>query len=84
MVELITGVEMAVEELIEVTGRTAIEAVLTPSAQEYPSAAESLLEGLAEMFTISRPDLPSQLRRYLASANIIKSPNTGTREKTGW
>jgi hypothetical protein len=34
MVELITGAEMAVDELIEVTGRAAIEAVLTLSAQE--------------------------------------------------
>ncbi len=52
-------------------------------AQEYPSAAESLLEGLAEMFTINRLDLPSQLRRCLASTNIIESPNAGIREKTG-
>jgi putative transposase len=34
MVELIMGAEMAVDELIEVTGRAAIEAVLTLSAQE--------------------------------------------------
>jgi putative transposase len=51
-------------------------------AQEYPSAAESLLEGLTEMFTINRLDLPSQLRRCLASTNIIESPNAGIREKT--
>lgn len=52
-------------------------------AQEYPSAAESLLEGLSEMFTINRLDLPAQLRRCLASTNIIESPNAGIREKTG-
>jgi transposase-like protein len=34
MVDLISGAEMAVDELIEVTGRAAIEAVLTLSAQE--------------------------------------------------
>ena len=51
--------------------------------QEYPSAAESLREGLEEMFTINRLDLPSQLRRCLASTNIIESPNAGIREKTG-
>ena len=51
--------------------------------QEYPSAAESLLEGLTEMFTINRLDLPAQLRRCLASTNIIESPNAGIREKTG-
>jgi putative transposase len=52
-------------------------------AQEYPSAAESLLEGLSEMFTINRLDLPAQLRRCLASTNIIESPNAGIRERTG-
>ena len=52
-------------------------------AQEHPSAAESLLEGLAEMFTINRLELPGPLRRCLASTNIIESPNAGIREKTG-
>ncbi len=51
--------------------------------QEYPSAAESLREGLEEMFTINRLDLPGSLRRCLASTNIIESPNAGIREKTG-
>jgi putative transposase len=50
---------------------------------EYPSAAESLLEGLDEMFTINRLDLPGSLRRCLASTNIIESPNAGIRQKTG-
>ncbi len=52
-------------------------------APEYPSAAESLLEGLAEMFTINRLELPAQLRRCLASTDIIESPNAGIRDKTG-
>ena len=44
MVELITGAEMAVDELIAVVGRAAIEGVLTLSAQEiagpkYPGKA---------------------------------------------
>jgi putative transposase len=51
--------------------------------QEYPSAAESLLEGLKEMFTINRLELPSSLRRCLASTNVIESPNAGIRQKTG-
>ena len=42
-----------------------------------------MVEGLEEMFTINRLDLPSQLRRCLASTNIIESPNAGIREKTG-
>ena len=51
--------------------------------QEYPSASDSLLEGLEEMFTINRLELPSQLRRCLGSTNIIESPNAGIRQKTG-
>jgi len=61
---------------------------------EYPSAAESLLEGLDEMFTINRLELPSQLRRCLGSTNVapslklwsvgdIESPYSGVRRKTG-
>ena len=34
LVELITDTEMALDELIDITGRAAIEAVLTLSAQE--------------------------------------------------
>jgi len=52
-------------------------------AQEYPSARDSLLEGLEEMFTINRLELPGQLRRCLASTNIIESPYAGVRQKTG-
>ena len=50
---------------------------------EYPSAAESLLEGLDEMFTINRLGLPRQLCRCLASTNVIESPYSGVRQKTG-
>jgi transposase-like protein len=50
--------------------------------REYPSAAESLLEGLGEMFTINRLGLPGSLRRCLASTNCIESPNSGVRSKT--
>jgi len=49
---------------------------------EYPSAASSLLEGLDEMFTISRLGLPRQLCRCLASTNVIESPYSGVRHKT--
>jgi putative transposase len=51
--------------------------------REYPSAAGSLREGLSEMFTINRLGLPSKLRRCLASTNVIESPYSGVREKTG-
>ena len=51
--------------------------------REYPSAAGSLREGLSEMFTINRLGLPATLRRCLASTNVIESPYSGVREKTG-
>ena len=51
--------------------------------REYPSAADSLLEGLDEMFTINRLGLPSSLRRCLGTTNCIESPYSGVRAKTG-
>jgi transposase-like protein len=51
--------------------------------QEYTSAAASLLEGLDEMFTINRLGLPGSLRRCLGSTNVIESPNSGIRNRTG-
>jgi putative transposase len=51
--------------------------------REYPSAADSLLEGLEEMFTINRLGLPSSLRRSLGTTNCIESPYAGVRAKTG-
>jgi putative transposase len=50
--------------------------------QEHPSAAGSLLEGLAEMFTINALGLPKTLRRCLGSTNVIESPNSGVRSRT--
>jgi putative transposase len=50
--------------------------------QEYPSAAASLLEGLAEMFTVNRLGLSPNLARCLASTNIIESPHSGVRLRT--
>ncbi len=50
--------------------------------REYPSAGASLREGLDEMFTINRLGLPPELRRCLASTNVIESPNGGIRQCT--
>ena len=52
-------------------------------SQEHCSAAESLREGLKEIFTINRLGLPATLRRCLGSTNVIESPNSGIRQKTG-
>jgi transposase-like protein len=50
---------------------------------EYPSAAASLREGLAETFTINRLGLPPRLRRCLATTNIVESPTADAQLRTG-
>jgi len=50
--------------------------------REYPSAAASLCEGLAEMFTVSRLGLSPSLSRCLVSTNVIESPHSGVRLRT--
>jgi len=49
---------------------------------EYPSAAASLREGLAEMFTVNRLGLSPSLSRCLVSTNVIESPHSGVRLRT--
>jgi len=49
---------------------------------EYPSAATSLREGLAEMFTVNRLGLSASLARCLCSTNVIESPHSGVRLRT--
>ena len=50
--------------------------------QEWPSAAASLREGLAEMFTVNRLGQPKELRRCLTSTNLIDSSHAGVRQHT--
>jgi len=50
--------------------------------REYPSAAASLREGLAEMFTVTRLQLSASLTRCLVSTNVIESPHSGVRLRT--
>ena len=49
----------------------------------HPSAAGNLREGLAETFTVNRLGLPGALRRCLCTTNVIESPNSGIRQRTG-
>jgi transposase-like protein len=49
----------------------------------HPSAAGSLREGMAETFTVNRLGLPGALRRCLCTTNVIESPNSGIRQRTG-
>lgn len=50
---------------------------------QCPSAATSLREGLDEMFTVNRIGLSKSLSRCLTTTNLIESPNSGVRTRTG-
>jgi putative transposase len=51
--------------------------------RDYESAARSLREGLAEMFTLQRLQIPKSLHACLATTNLIESPQSGVRARTG-
>lgn len=63
-------------------GRARLEKQAEWLEREYPSAAASLREGLAEMFTVSRLGLSPSLSRCLVSTNLIESPHSGVRLRT--
>lgn len=50
---------------------------------ERASAAKSLREGLPEMFTMQRLKIPPSLYKCLGTTNLIESPHSGVRKKTG-
>jgi len=50
--------------------------------REWPSAAASVREGLDEMFTVNRLELPASLRRCLCTTNLIDSTDSGVRQRT--
>lgn len=49
---------------------------------EHASAARSLREGLAEMFTLQRLKLPPSLYKCLGTTNVIESPQSGVQKRT--
>ncbi len=50
--------------------------------RDYESAAKSLREGLAEMFTVQRLQLPPALFHCLGTTNVIESPQSGVQKRT--
>ena len=50
--------------------------------RQWPSAAASVREGLDEMFTVNRLNLPASLRRCLGTTNLIDSTDSGVRQRT--
>ena len=49
---------------------------------DYESAARSLREGMAEMFTIQKLKLPPSLYKCLGTTNVIESPQSGVQKRT--
>ena len=49
---------------------------------DHESAARSLREGMKEMFTLQRLDIPQSLHKCLATTNIIESPHSGVEQRT--
>lgn len=72
----------AVWKLPAVEGQARLEKEAKALEKEHPSAATSLREGLAEMFTVSRLGLPPPLQRGLCSTNAIESSFSGARSRT--
>src|ERR1700752_1960258 len=50
--------------------------------RDHESAARSLREGMAEMFTLQRLKLPPSLYKCLATTNVIESPQGGVARRT--
>jgi len=63
-------------------GEKRLEQVARLLEHDHESAARSLREGLAEMFTLQRLQIPASLHKCLATTNIIESPQSGVRRRT--
>ena len=50
--------------------------------RDHESAARSLREGMSEMFTLQRLQIPPSLHKCLATTNIIESPQSGVQKRT--
>ena len=50
--------------------------------RDHPQAAQSLREGLNEMFTLQRLQIPPIMHKCLATTNLIESPQSGVRRRT--
>lgn len=64
-------------------GKQQIEQLARWYDKKHPSAANSLREGLDELFTINAMNLPTKLMRCLSTTNVIESANWGARQRIG-
>lgn len=63
-------------------GEKRLEQIARFLERDHEAAARSLREGIKEMFTLQRLDVPQSLHRCLATTNIIESPHSGVEQRT--
>src|SRR5260370_40237301 len=63
-------------------GEKRIEQIARVLEHDHESAARSLREGMKEMFTLQRLQIPTSLHKCLSTTNIIESPHSGVRRRT--
>lgn len=63
-------------------GEKRMEQIARLLEHDHESAARSLREGMKEMFTLQRLQIPTSLHKCLATTNIIGSPHSGVRRRT--
>jgi transposase-like protein len=63
-------------------GENGLEQLARFLEREHESAAHSLREGLKEMFTLQRLQIPESLHTCLATTNVIESPFCGVKPRT--
>ena len=65
------------------TGMAKLRSLADWLRREREQAAHSLLEGSEKTFTVNTLGVPPSLHRCLAITNIIESPQSGVRKRTG-
>jgi putative transposase len=63
-------------------GEKRVEQLARFLEHDYEQAAKSLREGVKEMFTLQRLNVPPSLWKCLATTNLIESPQSGVRKRT--
>src|SRR5579884_3835645 len=62
-------------------GQEKLESLARFLEHDHTSAARSLRQGMAEMFTLQRLKIPDSLHKCLGTTNIIESPQSGVERR---
>ena len=69
-------IKLAYMEFEYAQAKFRLERIIEELDERYPGAANSLREGLEEILTVHKLNLPGRLRRSLSSTNLIESANS--------